>query len=313
MIDGVDKALLSRLHFQIHFDDLGYDQRLALWKSSLSLVKGLDLGKLEKVAKGYEVNGHEVSHIGPQILFKMSEAANTDPMKIKNAVSCAKMMSQSRGTTLTADLLKEILVELSPRCSNVKDTQSLPVAFDEISKSRLLSQSALEDARAQWGTQNAATTGNGVFKSLTSGKEKVLAKISKGNGKAEKTEEISLKASDLRENGYSFHNTACYGNVKMLSAGGSTHWLEDLMCGVLDDSLCLGANQVNKINQELVAVEVEPSGGKSKLASGITLIYAGSGDFNLHLGNGDMFNVYSGGVVNKAKHMSVGKSPVSVW
>lgn len=305
----MDRALLSRLHFKIDYDNLGCDQRLALWKSSLGPVKSLDQRKLEKIARDYAVNGHEVSHIVPQIPYTMSEVANTDPVKIKNAVACTNTLARSRGTTLTADLLEEILVELSPRCSNVKDTQNLPAAIDEISKMLLYSQAAREAARAPGATQEVVVAGNRDPKHLANGKEKTVARISNGNGKVQETKEMSLKASDLRDDDYSFRNTNCHGNVKRIGAGGSTQWLDDLMRGVMGDSLSLGANQVNKINQALVAVE--PSGAASKLAAGITLIYAGSGDLNIQLGNGDMFNVYDGGIVNKAEQMSIEGLPVS--
>ncbi|KAG6364152.1 hypothetical protein INS49_005750 [Diaporthe citri] len=110
-IEDIDKALLTRLHFKIHYGDLGSKQRLALWKSFLGLVKSLDEGKLQKIATDHEVNGHE----------------------IKNAVSCAKLIAQSRGCTFTADLLEEILDELSPRSNNIKNMQDLPATFQEVS------------------------------------------------------------------------------------------------------------------------------------------------------------------------------------
>ncbi|KAK7732571.1 hypothetical protein SLS63_004826 [Diaporthe eres] len=205
-IEDIDKALLSRLHFKVHYEDLGSEHRLTLWKSFLGVVKGLDEGKLKKIATDHEVNGHE----------------------IKNAVSCAKLIAQSRGIALTADLLKEVLDDLSPRSNTSKDMRDLPAASHEVS-------------------------------------------------------------CDKKD--------------------GSNNRNEALTRRILDNNLSFDANQalrlatpdqVAKANQAL-----------DSLAGKITLVYSGSGDLNIQLGNGDMFHVNSGGTVNKAEHKAVGQKPTS--
>lgn len=205
-IEDIDKALLSRLHFKVHYEDLGSEQRLTLWKSFLGVVKGLDEGKLKKFATDHEVNGHE----------------------IKNAVSCAKLIAQSRGTALTADLLKEVLDDLSPRPNTTKDMRDLPAASHEVS-------------------------------------------CDKKDGSNNRNEAMTRR--------------------------------------ILDNNLSFDANQalrlatpdqVAKANQAL-----------DSLAGKITLVYSGSGDLNIQLGNGDMFHVNSGGTVNKAEHTAVGQKPTS--
>lgn len=220
--------MLSRLHFKVHYEDLGSEQRLTLWKSFLGVVKSLDEGKLKKIATDHEVNGHEVSHIIPQILYKTCETANNSLAKIKNAVSCAKLIAQSRGIALTADLLNEVLDDLSPRYNTIKDMQDLPAASHEVSCDR---------------------------------------------------------------------------------KDGSNNRNEALTRRILDNKLSFDANQalrlatpdqVAKANQAL-----------DSLAGKITLVYSGSGDLNIQLGNGDMFHVNSGGTVNKAEHKAVGQKPTS--
>lgn len=125
--------MLSRLHFKIHYEHLASEQRLTLWKSVLGVVKGVDEGKLKKIATDHEVNGHEVGRIIPQMLCKTGEAANSQLAKIKNAVSCAKLIAQSRRIILTADLLKEVLDELSPRSNIINDILGLPATFHKVS------------------------------------------------------------------------------------------------------------------------------------------------------------------------------------
>ena len=82
-----------------------------------------------KLATNYELNGHEVGHIRTQILYKMHEVADNNLAKIKNTVSCAKLIAQSQGITLTFDLVQQVLDELSPPCSTIKDTQDVPGTF----------------------------------------------------------------------------------------------------------------------------------------------------------------------------------------
>lgn len=96
-------------------------------------MKSLDEGKLKKIATDHQVNGHEVGHIIPQVLCKTCEAANDNLAKIKNAVSCAKLVAQSRRITLTADLLKEVLDELSPRTNAINSMQDLAATFHGVS------------------------------------------------------------------------------------------------------------------------------------------------------------------------------------
>lgn len=132
-MDDIDKALLSRLHFKFHYEDLGNKQRLALWKSSLGPVKGLDEKKLERIAAAYEVNGHEVSRITPEILYNIYEVGRTNPAKIKNAVHCANLIAQSRRVTLTANLVEEVLDEVSAPCNTINGTQELPAAAQKVS------------------------------------------------------------------------------------------------------------------------------------------------------------------------------------
>lgn len=52
-------------------------------------------------------------------LYEMSEVANPCPLRSKTPFFCAKLMAQIRGTTLTADLVKEGLDELAAQEDDV--------------------------------------------------------------------------------------------------------------------------------------------------------------------------------------------------
>lgn len=62
-MDDIDAALLSRLHFKFHYEDLGVEQRLALWKSFLGVVEVLDEEELRILSRDYDLNGREVSNV----------------------------------------------------------------------------------------------------------------------------------------------------------------------------------------------------------------------------------------------------------
>lgn len=246
----------------------------------------------------------------------MRLVADTNRAKIKKAVSCAKAIAQGRRITLTVDLLKEALDELSPRCDTIKDTQGTPAAFEEVSKLLLLAQSTLE--AVQRASQGIATGGNGDVKNFSDKEDSMVAPFSDYNEKDEGPIKVFHKSRDLREREYSSGKWSC-ANVERL--GGTNGPDKALMSRIKDNNLSFGANQtlrlatqdqVDKFNQALEGLDLtEPSIGENKLAAGVTFIYAGSRDLNIQLGNGDMFHVGSGGTLNKAERMSVGHMPSS--
>lgn len=242
--------------------------------------------------------------------------ANTNRVKIKKAVSCAKTIAQGRRVTLTVDLLKEALDELSPHCDNIKDTQGTPATFEEVSKLLLLAQSTLE--AVQRVSQGIGTSGKGDVRNFANEVDSMVAPFSDYNEKDEGPIKVFHKSSDPRERGYPSGKWSC-ANIDRL--GGTNGPDEALMRRIKDNNLSFGANQtlrlatqdqVDKFNQALEGLDLmEPSIGENKLAAGVTFIYAGSRDLNIQLGNGDMFHVGSGGTLNKAERMSVGHTPSS--
>lgn len=190
----------------------------------------------------------------------------------------------------------------------IKDTKDLPEAFHEVNKQLPLAQNTLE--AAQQAAQEAATTGNS---NLAKEAESMRATISACSKKVEELKKIFRKARDLREDGHPFRKGYRAVVEKM---GGTNHRVEELMRGILDSVLSLGANQVfrlatrdqvDKIKQALDALDaVEPSIEENKHATGNSFTHMGSGNINNQFGDGDMFNVQEGGTVNKAESMSVG-------
>lgn len=196
----------------------------------------------------------------------------------------------------------------------IKDTKDLPAAFHEVNKQLPLAQNTLE--KAQQAAEAAASAGNNGLNSLSSEGESMLAAISTCNKKIEELKKIFRKARDLREDGHPFRKGYRAVVEKM---GGTNHRVEELMRGILDSVLSLGANQVfrlatrdqvDKINQAIEALDaVEPSVEENKHATGNMFSHTGSGNINSQFGDGDMFNVNSGGNVNKAERMNVGQTP----
>lgn len=193
----------------------------------------------------------------------------------------------------------------------IKDTKDLPAAFHEVNKQLPLAQNTLE--KAQRTAEEAIAAGNAGANNLANEGESMLATISTCSKKIEELKKIFRKARDLREDGHPFRKGYRAVVEKM---GGTNHRVEELMRGILDSVLSLGANQVfrlatrdqvDKITQAIKELgEVEPSVEESHRAGGNTFTHLGSGNINNEFGDGDMFNVKSGGTVNKAERMNVG-------
>lgn len=102
--------------------------------------------------------------------------------------------------------------------------------------------------------------------------------------------------------------------------GGSGYSVNDMTRNMQQNALSFEANQLlrpatqDQVDKTKLALKARNTAGVSvtekNLPVGNTFIYAGSGDLNIQLGNGDMFTVNSGGVVNKAQRMSVEPTPI---
>lgn len=188
----------------------------------------------------------------------------------------------------------------------IKDTKDLPEAFHEVNKQLPLAQNTLE--KAQQAAEAAAAAGNNGLNSLSNEGESMRATISTCNKKIEELKKIFRKARDLREDNRPFRKGYRAIVEKM---GGTNHRVEELMRAILDCVLSLGVNQIfrlatgdqlDKIKQAIDALdEVEPSFEGAVIRS----THFGSGDMNSQFGDGDMFNVKSGGTVNKTQRTSV--------
>lgn len=285
-------------------------------------MKTLDEESLEKVVGDYEMNGHEVGYVDMgHMPYKRCKVADTHSAKIKNAVSCAKLIAQSRGIALTAGVLREVLDELSGHGNTINAMQRLPAGLREGPKQPQLGRGTVQ--AAQQSTQDAAHAHDKDSSHLADAEDSIVATVRGSNKEVKDRKSLFRKVRQSREDGRPSRENGYGASVDRL--GGPDQSVESLMCSTRENYLSLDAgqifrltsqDQVDKINQAVKAraLDMTEHSGKDKrhgLAAGFTFICLGSGNLNVQFGNGNMYNVSSGATVNKAEHMSFARTPVS--
>ncbi|KAG5769208.1 hypothetical protein H9Q72_003480 [Fusarium xylarioides] len=92
----IDPAFMSRIHFKLHYSDLGFNAVLQVWRTFLSkeiadAKSAISEDDLQHLAKEYKLSGRE---------------------QIKNAAFCAKSISRTRNEPLSFELVRDLIDNL---------------------------------------------------------------------------------------------------------------------------------------------------------------------------------------------------------
>lgn len=188
-------------------------------------VKTVDEVSLEKLVTDYEMNGHEVGHVDIGCIpYKRCKVADTHCEKIKNVVSCAKLVAQSRGIALTASVLRGVLDELSGHCNTTSAIQRFPAGTHEGSKQPQLGRGTVQAAPQS--PQDAAHAHNKDPSHLADAEDSIVATGRGSNKEVKDRKSIFRKVRQSREDGRPSRENGYGGSVDKL--GGPDHSVEAL-------------------------------------------------------------------------------------